>query len=69
VSVFGRLCNIPKNHSFFLFGARGTGKTSRLRTELTGADVRWIDLLNRKEEDRYAHNPDLWMKGLAELGL
>lgn len=59
MDLFARLCNLPKNHSFFMFGARGTGKTSLLRTELTSPHVRWIDLLNRKEEDRYAQNPDL----------
>ena len=57
--LFLRLCNIPKNNSFFLFGARGTGKTSLLRLVLPEADVRWIDLLNSKEEDRYAQNPEL----------
>jgi predicted AAA+ superfamily ATPase len=42
-----------------LFGARGTGKTSLLRAELDGPNVRWIDLLNSKEEDRYAKSPEL----------
>jgi uncharacterized protein len=46
------------NSSFFLFGARGTGKSSLLRSEL-GSSALWIDLLSSREEQRFAENPDL----------
>jgi predicted AAA+ superfamily ATPase len=50
---------LPKNNSFFLFGARGTGKTSLIREQIIGDNVFWLDLLDRKIEDRYALTPDL----------
>lgn len=57
--MYPRSCNIPKQNSFFLFGARGTGKTSLLHDQISGSDVLWLDLLDRKIEDRYALTPDL----------
>lgn len=45
--------------SFFLFGARGTGKTTFLRSWFEGRDVLWIDLLDPVLEDRYARRPGL----------
>jgi len=33
----------PPDHSFFLFGPRGTGKTTWLKTAFAGA--KWFDLL------------------------
>ena len=42
--MYSRLYSPPKDKSFFLFGPRGTGKTTYLRDQL-GADVR-IDLLD-----------------------
>jgi predicted AAA+ superfamily ATPase len=53
-----RLVNPLKTSSFFLFGARGTGKSTFLRNYFPNDDsVLWIDLLNPEEEDRYARNP------------
>ncbi|MEY4629968.1 MAG: hypothetical protein RIQ81_88 [Pseudomonadota bacterium] len=57
--MFERTCKIPKNNSFFLFGARGTGKTSLLRDQIIGDNLLWLDLLDRRIEDRYALTPDL----------
>lgn len=57
--MFERTCNLPKNHSFFLFGARGTGKTSLIRAQVNQAPLLWIDLLDRKLEDRYRTDPGL----------
>jgi predicted AAA+ superfamily ATPase len=57
--MFARTCKIPKNNSFFLFGARGTGKTSLLRDQIIGDNLLWLDLLDRRIEDRYALTPDL----------
>ena len=44
--------------SFFLFGARGTGKSTFLRRRFAGTRTLWIDLLVAEEEDRYARRPD-----------
>jgi predicted AAA+ superfamily ATPase len=53
-----RLINPLRINSFFLFGARGTGKSTFLRNYFSHDDtVLWIDLLNPEEEDRYARNP------------
>ncbi|MCX6111498.1 MAG: tail fiber domain-containing protein, partial [Proteobacteria bacterium] len=54
-----RSCKLPKNHSFFLFGARGAGKTSLIRSQVKQTPLLWIDLLDRKVEDRYLTDPGL----------
>lgn len=54
---FNRLCKTLKTRSFFLFGARGTGKSTLLRHELGGARGLWIDLLDPEQEDRLARHP------------
>ncbi len=46
-----------KNRSFFLFGARGTGKTTFLRRWFRSEDVLWLDLLDPVQEDMYARRP------------
>lgn len=55
--MFGRLINLPKKHSFFLFGARGTGKTSLLK-ERYSHKVIYIDLLNLDTEHKYQLDPE-----------
>ena len=62
-SMFQRLLNLPKNHSFFLFGARGTGKSTLLKHLFKATECFWINLLNPEEEDRFARHPHL----LADL--
>jgi predicted AAA+ superfamily ATPase len=49
---------LSKNNSLFLFGARGTGK-STLLTELYRFqdDVLWIDLLSVEDEERFGRRP------------
>jgi predicted AAA+ superfamily ATPase len=55
------------NRSFFLFGARGTGKTTWLQNEyLTDQDL-YIDLLDDDAEDRYAKQPGLLDLELQQL--
>jgi len=43
-----RAINIPLLNSFFLFGPRGTGKTSLLETVLPSDSTLFIDLLNQE---------------------
>jgi predicted AAA+ superfamily ATPase len=57
--MFPRAINLPKDNSFFLFGARGTGKTSLLEERYPRNKALWIDLLDPKEERRFADNPSL----------
>ena len=65
--MLGRTINLVKNHSFFLFGARGTGKTSLLK-ELFPKNSHFIDLLNLETEARYQLDPESLSRDLAELG-
>jgi predicted AAA+ superfamily ATPase len=46
------------SNSFFLFGARGVGKTSLIRESLESARVWTIDLLDNEQEDHYSRHPD-----------
>lgn len=56
--MFSRLRILTHRHSFFLFGARGTGKSTLLKERLDPKKCFWIDLLNAKEEDRFFRNPN-----------
>ena len=49
---------ISKTHSFFLFGARATGKSTLLEKEFPRDQALWIDLLYPATEDRFSRNPD-----------
>ena len=53
--LFLRTIVTPENHSFFLFGARGTGKSHLLRQRFPNAFT--IDLLNPEVEQEYSMNP------------
>ncbi len=44
--MFNRNIKIPKNNSFFLFGARGTGKTYLLKEFFKDKPAHYIDLLD-----------------------
>lgn len=62
-SMIRRICNLPKQNSFFLFGARGTGKTTLLqeRYNLLRApqnDTLLIDLLDPDQEDLFSRSPN-----------
>ena len=55
--MFPRLFKIPKTKSFFLFGARGTGKSTLLETILKNKKTFWVDFLDLDIEDRYMTRP------------
>lgn len=57
---------LSKNHSFFLFGARGTGKSTLIKNLYSGSSTLWIDLLNYEDEDRYGRRPDELSKVLKQ---
>ncbi len=52
-----RLLNPLLTNSFFLFGARGTGKSTLLRQLFAADQPVWIDLLDPEQENRYAIRP------------
>lgn len=57
--MVGRHLKTSESRSFFLFGARGTGKSTFLRRWSRHRHVLWLDLLSPAEEDRYARRPQL----------
>lgn len=65
---FNRISNPLKSSSFFLFGARGTGKTSLLRALLPVEKTLVIDLLKPNEEERYARNPEFLIADVEGQG-
>src|SRR3989338_5601428 len=56
--MFGRIRKLNKNNSFFLFGARGTGKSTLLRQQFQEGETLWIDLLTETDENLYVRHPD-----------
>ncbi|MBI2931084.1 MAG: hypothetical protein HYY16_05495 [Planctomycetes bacterium] len=69
-----RLLVIPRTKSFFLFGPRGTGKSTWLQQEFDKERHLWIDLTDPDMERRYARRPailiDEWksLKGRSRAG-
>ena len=54
---YPRLLSLPKDHSFFLFGARNTGKSTLIK-EIYADSCLILDLLKKTVEARFARNPD-----------
>ena len=57
--MFHRILQLPKSHSLFLFGARGTGKTTLLSQFFDQKDTHFIDLLDLEQETRFIRDPEL----------
>lgn len=53
-----RLLQLPDDESFFLFGPRGAGKTTYLKSLPWFSNSLYINLLLASEESRFARNPD-----------
>lgn len=69
MSMFTRLFTPPSRHSFFLFGARGTGKSTLLRRHFSNSlEVFWVDLLDFETEDSLLRNPAIFDQQLNQLG-
>lgn len=65
--MFLRSLKLPLHRSFFLFGPRGTGKTTLLKTVLPSSSTEYLDLLDLELETRLLRNPgefDQIMKAL-----
>jgi predicted AAA+ superfamily ATPase len=55
--MYKRDINILETNSFFLFGARGTGKSTLIKGLFEQKEVLWINLLLPEQENLYAVNP------------
>ena len=54
-----RLLQLPEKYNFFLFGARGVGKSTLIKHQFSAPDSYWlIDLLQNYWEEEYLRNPD-----------
>ena len=55
--MFSRLLRTGRRSSFFLFGARGTGKTTYIREAFEPDASLYVDLLDPETEDLYRRTP------------
>jgi predicted AAA+ superfamily ATPase len=62
--MYPRIINYPKNKSFFLFGPRGTGKTSWVKKQFPGA--LYLDLLQAELFNDLLARPNLLEKMIPE---
>lgn len=53
-----RFLELPKNHSFFLFGPRGAGKSTLVRKQFNDEECVLFDLLEARYEQKFSRNPD-----------
>lgn len=56
--MFSRLRHFSSKRSFFLFGPRGTGKSTLLKHRFNQKECFWLDLLDSSVEDRFFRNPN-----------
>jgi len=56
--ILDRILQLPKKQSLFLFGARGTGKSTLLKQLFPQDGCLWIDLLDLEQEFRFSSNPN-----------
>jgi predicted AAA+ superfamily ATPase len=65
--MYTRNCTPLKSRSFFLFGARGTGKSTLLKHLFEPQETYWFDLLDYDLETRLQTNPGQFMQILDSV--
>ncbi len=65
--MYKRLCNLLNNNSFFLFGARGVGKSTLISTELGHEIKASVNLLKDDEFSPLSDRPDALIERLGTL--
>jgi uncharacterized protein len=55
--MFTRDQQLTEKNSFFLFGARNTGKSTLIKERFSSNLHLWVNLLNTQEESKYSMNP------------
>jgi uncharacterized protein len=63
--MVNRIAQFSSKNSFFLFGARGTGKTNLLKNRYVDESNWYVDLLNPELARRYLLQPQLFAQELA----
>ena len=65
--MVNRIITPSNSYSYFLFGARGTGKTTLLKKLFSQDDSWYIDLLDPELQLDYNKNPNLLIQQVEEL--
>lgn len=65
--MFKRIISVRNNYSFFLFGPRGTGKSTLLRSFLAPQETDYLDLLNYDLETRFLERPAAFREHMESL--
>jgi uncharacterized protein len=65
--MFPRSLKLPQNRSCFLFGARGTGKSTLLRAALPPDTTRTFNLLDAGTEDRLVRDPGAFQREVLAM--
>lgn len=65
--MFHRTINIPESRSFFLFGARGTGKSTLVRLHFSQNESYTVNLLDLDSEARLARDPMAFQRDVLAL--
>lgn len=65
--AFQRILKLPKNKNLFLFGARGTGKSTLLQSEFTADNTFALSFLNPEIELRFNNYPNELINIIANL--
>ena len=65
--MFRRLLDLPTQGTFFLFGARGVGKSTAIKAQYAAADTHIVNLLLPELEQRYALSPRTFAREIAGL--
>ena len=65
--ILTRSANLPTTQSFFLFGARGTGKTTLIKERFLDEQTLYIDLLKYQEFQQLAVDPGSLEKRINAL--
>ncbi len=66
MSILSRLHNLSKSNSYFVFGARGVGKSTLLKSCYPPEKYVWFDLLNRGLFNRLVQSPELFVSMIEE---
>ena len=66
--MFNRIISYSKSNSLFVFGPRGTGKTTLINQLFSKSDTLFIDLLNPVEEDLFIRYPHELEQRIKQFG-